>query len=180
MRYLLITILLLVLPPVVANASEGALRVSIEGGAFNSKFKFFDASDGCPSYTDIPGAPDFLGGVFASGKGATKKLPRNMPVHVFLSRPRDMPGISSKGGAEEIRRRALEVTLTGDRAELVFTGFEDNVPTWTASGDVEVRPASACLGEDEDDAEDDAEDDEADTDTDSETAEDEDTSEDSV
>ena len=149
MRYLLITILLLVLPPVVANASEGALRVSIEGGAFNSKFKFFDASDGCPSYTDIPGAPDFLGGVFASGKGATKKLPRNMAVHVFLSRPRDMPGISSKGGAEEIRRRALEVTLTGDRAELVFTGFEDNVPTWTASGDVEVRPANACLGEDE-------------------------------
>ena len=149
MRYLLITILLLVLPLVVANASEGALRVSIEGGAFNSKFKFFDASDGCPSYTDIPGAPDFLGGVFASGKGATKKLPRNMAVHVFLSRPRDMPGISSKGGAEEIRRRALEVTLTGDRAELVFTGFEDNVPTWTASGDVEVRPANACLGEDE-------------------------------
>ena len=152
MRYLLITILLLVLPPVVANASEGALRVSIEGGAFNSKFKFFDASDGCPSYTDIPGAPDFLGGVFASGKGASKKLPRNMPVHVFLSRPRDMPGISSKGGAEEIRRRALEVTLTGDRAELVFTGFEDNVPTWTASGDVEVRPANACLGEDEEGA----------------------------
>ena len=149
MRYLLITILLLVLPPAVAHASEGALRVSIEGGAFNSKFKFFDASDGCPSYTDIPGAPDFLGGVFASGKGATKKLPRNMAVHVFLSRPRDMPGISSKGGAEEIRRRALEVTLTGDRAELVFTGFEDNVPTWTASGDVEVRPANACLGEDE-------------------------------
>lgn len=149
MRYLLITILLLVLPPVVANASEGALRVSIEGGAFNSKFKFFDASDGCPSYTDIPGAPDFLGGVFASGKGATKKLPRNMAVHVFLSRPRDMPGISSKGGAEEIRRRALEVTLTGDRAELVFTGFQDDVPTWTASGDVEVRPANACLGEDE-------------------------------
>ncbi|MGA0264777.1 MAG: hypothetical protein ACO3KY_02705 [Lysobacterales bacterium] len=176
MRYLLITILLLVLPPVVANASEGALRVSIEGGAFNSKFKFFDASDGCPSYTDIPGAPDFLGGVLASGKGATKKLPKHMPVHVFLSRPRDMPGISSKGGAEEIRRRALEVTLTGDRAELVFTGFEDNIPTWTASGDVEVRPASACLGEDEDDAGDD----EADTDIDSEIAEDEDTSEDSV
>ena len=99
MRYLLITILLLVLLPAVANASEGALRVSIEGGAFNSKFKFFDASDGCPSYTDIPGAPDFLGGVFASGKGATKKLPRNMPVHVFLFRPRDTPGITAAGGA---------------------------------------------------------------------------------
>jgi hypothetical protein len=176
MRYLLITILLLVLLPAVANASEGALRVSIEGGAFNSKFKFFDASDGCPSYTDIPGAPDFLGGVFASGKGATKKLPRNMPVHVFLFRPRDTPGITAAGGAEEIRRRSLEVILTGESAELRYTGFDDHVPTWEASGDVLVKPASACLGDDEVDAENE----EADTDTDSETAEDEDTSEDSV
>ena len=29
-------------------AETAKLRVSIEGGAFKSKFKFFDASEGCP------------------------------------------------------------------------------------------------------------------------------------
>jgi hypothetical protein len=43
-------------------ADNATLRVSIEGGSFNSKFKFFDASAGCPSYNDIPGAKQFLGG----------------------------------------------------------------------------------------------------------------------
>ena len=66
--------------------------------------------------------------------------------------------------------------MTGESAELRYTGFDDHVPTWEASGDVLVKPASACLGDDEVDAENE----EADTDTDSETAEDEDTSEDSV
>ena len=42
-----------------ASAETATLRVSIEGGAFNSKFKFWDASEGCPSYNDIPGAKDF-------------------------------------------------------------------------------------------------------------------------
>ena len=57
-----------------AIADTATLRVSIEGGSFNSKFKFWDASEGCPSYNDIPGAPEFLGGVRASDKGANKKL----------------------------------------------------------------------------------------------------------
>ena len=65
-------------------ADNATLRVSIEGGAFNSKFKFFDASAGCPSYKDIPGAKQFLGGVRASDKGASKPLPLGEPVHVFL------------------------------------------------------------------------------------------------
>ena len=43
-------------------AKTATLRVSIEGGSFNSKFKFWDASEGCPSYHDIPGAKDFIGG----------------------------------------------------------------------------------------------------------------------
>ena len=124
-------------------AENATLRVSIEGGSFNSKFKFFDASAGCPSYNDIPGAKQFLGGVRASDKGASKPLPLGQPVHVFLFRPKDTPGISAAGGAPEIRRRALQVTLMSD-ATLRYTGFDDKVPTWEASGEIEVEPATAC------------------------------------
>ena len=130
-----------------ASAETATLRVSIEGGAFNSKFKFWDASEGCPSYNDIPGAKDYLGGVFASNKGADKKLTEGQPVHVFLFRPKDTPGISAGGGAIEIRRRALQVVLSGD-ATLRYTGFDDKVPTWDATGDIDVQPASACETDD--------------------------------
>ena len=136
-------LLLTSLAPLLATAGEARLRIAIEGGAFNAKFKFFDASAGCPDYTDIPGAQDFMGGVFASGKGSTKVLPTDTPVHVFLFSPRDTPGISAGGGQPEIRRSALQVTLVGD-AELVITGFNDHVPEWRSSGDIEVEPASAC------------------------------------
>ena len=132
-----------------ASAETATLRVSIEGGAFNSKFKFWDASEGCPSYNDIPGAKDYLGGVFASNKGADKNLSQGQPVHVFLFRPKDTPGISAGGGASEIRRRALQVVLSGD-ATLRYTGFDDKVPTWDATGEIDVQPASACETDDRD------------------------------
>jgi hypothetical protein len=136
-------------------ADEAVLGISIEGGAFNSKFKFFDASDGCPDYRDVPGAKGFLGEVFASSKSRTKKLPKGELVHVFLFRPKEVFGISAAGGPEEIRRRALQVTLTEDSAELVYTGFEDNVPNWRASDGVVVEPATACAPNGEGQAEDD-------------------------
>ena len=126
-----------------AIADTATLRVSIEGGSFNSKFKFWDASEGCPSYNDIPGAQDFLGGVRASDKGANKKLNLGQPVHVFMFRPKDYPGISASGLFTEIRRRALEVVLMGD-AELRYTGFEEHVPVWESSGEITVQPATAC------------------------------------
>ena len=129
-------------------ADNATLRVSIEGGAFNSKFKFFDASAGCPSYNDIPGAKQFLGGVRASDKGASKPLPLGEPVHVFLFRPKDTPGISAAGGAPEIRRRALQVTLMSD-ATLRYTEIVDHVPSWQATGDIRVEPAVACVPADE-------------------------------
>ena len=132
-----------------ASAETATLRVSIEGGAFNSKFKFWDASEGCPSYNDIPGAKDYLGGVFASNKGADKNLTEGQPVHVFLFRPKDTPGISAGGGAIEIRRRALQVVLSGD-ATLRYTGFDDHVPNWEATGEIDVRPASVCETEESD------------------------------
>ena len=126
-----------------AIADTATLRVSIEGGSFNSKFKFWDASEGCPSYNDIPGAPEFLGGVRASDKGADKKLTVGQPVHVFMFRPKDYPGISAAGLFTEIRRRALQVVLSGD-ATLRYTGFDDHVPIWEATGEIDVQPASVC------------------------------------
>lgn len=124
-------------------AETATLRVSIEGGAFNSKFKFYDAREGCPNYNDIPGAKHFLGGVRASSKGASKALSVDQPVHVFLFRPKDTPGISAGGGASEIRRRSLQVVLNGD-ATLKYTGFDDKVPTWEATGEIDVQPAAIC------------------------------------
>ena len=79
-------------------AETATLRVSIEGGSFNSKFKFWDASEGCPSYHDIPGAKDFMGGVRASDKGADKKLTVGQPVHVFMYiDPRITPAYRPQG-----------------------------------------------------------------------------------
>ena len=128
----------------VAAADDASLHISIEGGAFNAKFKFFNAVDGCPSYNDIPGAKNFLGGVRASDKGSSKRLPLNTPIHVFLFKPRDTPGISAAGGATEIRRRALQLTLSGD-ASLRYTEFNDHVPSWEASDNINVETAIACL-----------------------------------
>ena len=132
-----------------ASAETATLRVSIEGGSFNSKFKFWDASAGCPSYHDIPGAKDFLGGVRASDKGADKKLTVGQPVHIFMYRPKDYPGLSAAGLFTEIRRRALQVVLSGD-ATLRYTGFDDKVPTWEATGEIDVQPASVCETEESD------------------------------
>ena len=133
-----------------AFAETATLRVSIDGGSFNSKFKFWDASAGCPSYHDIPGAKDFLGGVRASDKGADKKLTVGQPVHIFMYRPKDYPGLSAAGLFTEIRRRALQVVLGGDAA-LRYTGFDDKVPTWEATGEIDVQPASVCETDDLDD-----------------------------
>ena len=134
-----------------AHADDATLRVSIAGGAFNSKFKFFDASEGCPGYNDIPGAKDYLGSVFASDKGANKKLIVGQAVHVFLFRPKDTPGISAAGGASEIRRRSLQVVLEGD-ATLRYTGVEDHVPVWESSGEIAVQPATTCESDDDEPA----------------------------
>jgi hypothetical protein len=128
------------------SAETATLRVSIEGGAFNSKFKFFNASGGCPGYNDIPGAKDYLGSVFASDKGADKDVSVGEPVQVFLFRPKETFSISAAGGEKEIRRRSLQVVLSGN-ATLRYTGFDDKVPTWEAMGEIDVVPATACENE---------------------------------
>ena len=146
-----------------ASAETATLRVSIEGGAFNSKFKFFDASEGCPGYNDIPGAKHYLGSVFASDKGADKEVSLGEPVQVFLFRPKETFSISAAGGEKEIRRRSLQVVLSGD-ATLRYTGFDNKVPTWEAIGDIDVAPATDCENDEDPEIEEDALSDEAEED----------------
>ena len=145
---------------VIVSAETTTLRVSIEGGAFDSKFKFFNASEGCPGYNDIPGAKDYLGSIFASDKGADREMSVGQPVQAFLFRPKETFSISAAGGEKEIRRRALQVVLSGD-ATLRYTGFDDKVPTWETTGEIEVLPAIACENDEESKVEEDASSDES-------------------
>jgi hypothetical protein len=121
------------------------LHVSVQQGTGGrAAFKLFDAGEGCPSYNDLPGARAYLGSLGATVKGKSMRLPKGRPVHVFLFRPRDSRSLMGAGLAQEIRRRALQVTLHGDSARLVMTGFENRVPAWSSSGDITLEPATAC------------------------------------
>ena len=140
------------------SAETATLRVSIEGGAFNSKFKFFDASEGCPGYNDIPGAKHYLGSVFASDKGADKTWLWVAGAGVPLSAEGDLQYFGC-WGEKEIRRRSLQVVLSGD-ATLRYTGFDDKVPTGKPTGEIEVEPAAACENAEDPEADEDASSDE--------------------
>ena len=150
-------------PSKSAASDKATLSISLKRGAVrgsSGRFEFFDASDGCPEeYVDIPGAKVFFGQTVASDKGVTKTLPVGQAIHVLhLGGRGAMKGIVS-GGISEQRRRALQVVLTGD-AELRLIGFEDFVPLWEASGEIEVAPATDCENDDDPEVEDDASSDE--------------------
>ena len=143
-----------------SDASDKAtLSISLKRGAVrgrSGRFEFFDASEGCPEeYVDIPGAKVFFGQTVASDKGVTKTLPAGQAIHVLhLGGRGAMKGIVS-GGISEQRRRALQVVLTGN-AELRVIGFEDFVPLWEASGEIEVAPATDCENDEDPEVEEDA------------------------
>jgi len=82
------------------------------------------------------------------------------PVQVFLFRPKETFSISAAGGEKEIRRRALQVVLSGD-ATLRYTGFDNKVPTWEATGEIDVLPAIACENDEKPEVEEDASSDES-------------------
>ena len=149
------------------TSEKATLRISLKRGAVKGRpgrFEFFDASDGCPEeYTDIPGAKVFFGQTVASDKSATKTLPVGQAIHVLhLGGRGAMKGLVA-GGISEQRRRALQVVLTGD-AELRVTGFEDFVPLWEASGEINVAPATDCENDVDLEVEEDALSDEAEED----------------
>ena len=128
-----------------AIANETAtLRVSIEGGASNSKFKFSDASKGCPKYSESSLSSEYLGAVTASDEGASKDLPVGQPIHIRYHAMGDhIVGVGPGVGTKALRTRALEVVLSSD-AEVRITGFEDKVPIWETAGAIESKPATAC------------------------------------
>ena len=149
------------------TTEKATLRISLKRGVVrgrSGRFEFFDASDGCPEeYVDIPGAKVFYGQTVAVDKGATKMLPVGQAIHVLhLGGRGAMKGMVS-GGISEQRRRALQVVLTGD-AELRVTGFEDFVPLWEASGEINVAPATDCENDVDLEVEEDALSDEAEED----------------
>ena len=130
--------------PSIAN-EKATLRVSIEGGASNSKFKFSDASKGCPYYYESSLSSEYLGAVTASDEGESKELPTGQPIHIRYHAMGDhIVGVGGTGvGAKGLRTRALEVVLSSD-AEVRITGFEDKVPIWETTGAIESKPATAC------------------------------------
>ena len=135
---------------------KATLRISLKRGAVrgrSGRFEFFDASNGCPEeYADIPGTKGFFGQTVASDKGTTKTLPLGQAIHVLhLGGRGAMKGLVS-GGITETRRRALQVVLTGD-AELRVVGFEDFVPLWEASGEIDVAPATDCENDEDSEVE---------------------------
>ena len=149
------------------TTEKATLRISLKRGVVrgrSGRFEFFDASDGCPEeYVDIPGAKVFYGQTVAVDKGATKMLPVGQAIHVLhLGGRGAMKGMVS-GGISEQRRRALQVVLTGD-AELRVVGFEDFVPLWEASGQINVAPATDCENDVDLEVEEDALSDEAEED----------------
>ena len=120
------------------------LHVSIEGGASNSKFKFSDASGGCPKYHESSFSKEYLGAVTASDEGATMELPIGQSIHVRYHAMGDhIVGVGPGVGIKAMRTRALQILLSSD-AEVRITGFEDKVPIWETSGAVEAIPATAC------------------------------------
>ena len=139
------------------TSEKATLRISLKRGAVrgrSGRFEFFDASDGCPEeYVDIPGAKVFFGQTVAVDKGVTKMLPEGQAIHVLhLGGRGAMKGMVS-GGISEQRRRALQLVLTGD-AELRGVGFEDFVPLWEASGEIDVQPATDCENDEDSEVED--------------------------
>ena len=132
---------------IAADGGESAtLRISLKHGVVKGrpgKFNFFDASDGCPEYVDIPGHKEFLGIAIPSDSGTTHKLPVGQPVHVVLVGGRGFMRKQMGAGSDVNQRRALQVVLRGD-AELRIIGFQDIVPEWEAAGEIEVQPGSAC------------------------------------
>ena len=128
---------------------DDGLPLLVKSKAYESsraKFKFFDASEGCPSYNDLPWAKAYLGDVDVTAEGKTKELPRNSPVHVFYFRPNLTPDIMAKGGAKEIRRRSAQIVLTGGTAELSLIEDEQGEMKWVANGAITLEPATSCEG----------------------------------
>jgi hypothetical protein len=109
-----------------------------------ARFKFYDASEGCPSYNDLPGAAAYIGKAKVSSSATTMLLPTNKKIHVFYFKPSDMPVLTAKGGAKEIRRRSIQIVLADGKPELQLIKDENDKMKWIAEGSIKLEPATNC------------------------------------
>jgi|TARA_B110000914_G_C15501588_1_gene466112 hypothetical protein len=71
-------------------------------------------------------------------------LPTNKKIHVFYFKPSDMPVITAKGGAKEIRRRSTQIVLTDGKPELELIKDENDKMKWIAEGSIKLEPVTNC------------------------------------
>jgi len=98
MRFIKALVVLVTWVPWLVSAEEAleaenmpekvSLKVSVKGGAFNAKFKFFDASVGGLGYVDLPGAKHYLGASLLPMLGARNRLQLATRFMYLCSDPR--------------------------------------------------------------------------------------------
>ncbi|MDG1462980.1 MAG: hypothetical protein P8R04_05355 [Gammaproteobacteria bacterium] len=123
-------------------------ELTLESNDFENRrarFKFYDASKGCPSYNDLPGAQSYLGSAKVKGKGSVKQLPGNRKIHVFYFRPSLTPEITAKGGSKEVRRRSVQIVIMSNMAKLELIKDASGGAQWIGSGDITVEAAVNCI-----------------------------------
>ena len=152
MNFLKILISIMLAVPNLAAAEKGVVKyeLAIESKDYESRrarFKFYDAAQGCPSYNDLPGAKSYLGSAKVTEKGSAKMLPGNKKIHVFYFKPNQIPEITARGGAKEIRRRSAQIVLMSNTAKLELVKDKSGEAQWIGSGDITVESAVNCAEE---------------------------------
>ena len=127
------------------NDDSTQLSITInDNGSGRASLKYYDASEGCPSYNDFPAAPDYIGQSKVKNTQSIMQLPLNSKIHVFYFKPRQTPLIMASGGAAEIRRRSAQITLTGGPANLNFGIDENDKIKWSSEGGIKLEPGTSC------------------------------------
>ena len=74
-------------------------------------------------------------------------LPGNKKIHVFYFKPNQIPEITARGGAKEIRRRSAQIVLMSNTARLELVKDKSGEAQWIGSGDITVESAVNCAEE---------------------------------
>ncbi|MCY9828804.1 hypothetical protein [Vibrio chagasii] len=144
---LVVITLLFMISGCVSDKFSQEVKLNLKSSDYEStfaRFKVFDASEGCPSYNDLPGASAYIGKAKVSMTGTMMSLPANKELHIFYFKPSETPAILAKGGANEIRRRSVQIVLVDGEAELQLVKDENGEMKWLAKGSIQLEPATNC------------------------------------